>query len=83
MEELRLRERRDRGMERCSLRQNGGMVVERGGTGALLRLVLLLGEHADAEVSVLVRLEGGGHDEVLPRGHLEARADLAQVDEGL
>lgn len=48
-----------------------------------LEVGLLLGEHADAEVSVLVGLEGGGHDEVLARRQREAAAHLTQVDEGL
>lgn len=48
----------------------------------LLGLRLLLGEHPDAEVSVEVRFEGGGDDQVLSGRQLEAGADLAQVDEG-
>lgn len=46
-------------------------------------LRLLLGEHSDAEISVLVRLEGGWDDQVLSRWQLEAGAHLPQVDEGL
>lgn len=48
----------------------------------LLSLLLLLGEHPDAEVSIYVRFEGGGDDQVLSRWQLEAIADLPQVDEG-
>jgi len=48
----------------------------------LLELGLLLGEDADAEVSVLVRLEGGRDDQVLARRQAEAAAHLSQVDEG-
>lgn len=49
----------------------------------LLCFSLLLGEDAQAEVTVLVRLEGGGHDKVFARRQVEPRADFAQVDEGL
>lgn len=48
----------------------------------LLGIRLLLGEHSDAEVSILVRLKGGRDDQVLSRGELEARAHLPQIDEG-
>lgn len=49
----------------------------------LLSVVLLLGEDAHTEVPVEVGLEGGGHDEVLPGGQMEAWGDLPRIDEGL
>lgn len=48
----------------------------------VLELGLFLREDSDAEVSVLLRLEGGREDQILPRGQTEAAADLSQVDEG-
>lgn len=39
-------------------------------------LAVLLGEDPQQEVSVLVRLEGGGDDDVFPRGQLELAAHL-------
>ena len=49
----------------------------------VLEFGLLLGEDTDDEVSVQVGLEGGGQDQVLPRGQAEAAAHFAQVDEGV
>lgn len=48
----------------------------------LLEVSLLLGEHADAEVSVLVGFEGGRDDQVLAGRQAEAAADFTQVNEG-
>lgn len=48
-----------------------------------LEISLLLGEHPQTEVTVLVRLEGGRDDKVFARRQREATAHLAQVDEGL
>jgi len=41
---------------------------------------LLLGEDPDDEVGLVVRLEGGGHQQVLPRRQREALRDFAHVD---
>lgn len=49
----------------------------------LLVVGFLLGEDPDAEVPVLVGLEGGGHEDVLPGRQLEAVEHLAQVDVGV
>lgn len=48
----------------------------------LLELGLFFRKHPHAEVSILVWLEGGGHEQVLPWWHTEAIADLTQIDEG-
>lgn len=53
------------------------------GVVQLLELGLLLREHPDTEVSVLVGFESGGQDQVLPGGEAEAAAHLPEVDEGL
>lgn len=50
-------------------------------TRVLLGLRLLLGEHSDAEVSVLVWLKGRRDDQVLSWWQFETSADLPQVDE--
>ena len=55
----------------------------RGGLNDLLVVGFLLGKDPDAEVPVLVGLEGGRHQDVLPRGQLEAVEHLPQVDEGV
>lgn len=47
-----------------------------------LEVGLLLGEHSDAEVSILLRLEGRRHDQVLAWWQREAAAHFSQVDEG-
>lgn len=49
----------------------------------LLVVSFLFGKDPDAEVSVLVGFEGGRHDNVLPRGQLEAVKHLPEVDEGV
>lgn len=49
----------------------------------LLKVDMLLREDPDGEVAVLVGLEGGREDEVLPGREAEAVAHLSQVDEGL
>lgn len=49
----------------------------------LLCFSLLLREDAQAEVTILVGLEGGGNDEVFARRQVEPCADLTQVNEGL
>jgi len=46
------------------------------------RVRLLLGEDAQDEVGLLVRLEGGGHNDVLAGGQPDLVAHLPQVDEG-
>lgn len=51
--------------------------------GHVLRLRLLLSEDPEDKVRLFVGLEGGGDHQVLPGGQAEARAHLAQVDEGL
>lgn len=50
---------------------------------SLLVVSLLLREDPDAEVSILVGLEGGGYQDVLARWQLEAVEHLPQVDEGV
>lgn len=47
------------------------------------RVRLLLGEDPQDEVGLLVRLEGGGHNDVLTGGQPDLVAHLPQVDEGL
>lgn len=49
----------------------------------LLVVSLLLREDSDAEVAILVGLEGGGDEDILPWGQLEAVEDLPEVDEGV
>ena len=46
-------------------------------------LAVLLSEDPQQEVGVLVRLEGGGDDDVLPWGQLELAAHLPRVGEDL
>lgn len=43
---------------------------------------LLLREDADEEVGLLVRLEGGGHQQVIPRRQREALGHFSHVDVG-
>lgn len=43
---------------------------------------LFLREHPEDEAAVLVRLEGGGNDGVLPRWKFEAVTHFSGVDEG-
>lgn len=50
---------------------------------SLLHLRLFLRKHTHTEVSVLVRLKGGGNDEIFSRRKFEAGADLSQIGEGL
>lgn len=49
----------------------------------LLHLRLFLRKHAHTEVSVLVRLKGGGNDEIFSRRKFKTGADLSKIDEGL
>lgn len=51
--------------------------------GHSLRLGGFLGENPEDKVGLLVWLEGGGDDDVLPSGQPQPRTDLPQVDEEL
>lgn len=59
------------------------MLISERRFNCLLCFSLLLREDTQAEVTVLIRLEGGRHDQVFASRQLEACADLTQVDEGL
>lgn len=48
-----------------------------------LRFGRFLGEDPEDKVGLLVRLKGGGHDDVFPRRQPQPRADFPQVDEEL
>lgn len=62
-----------------------GVGVQAGAPGRehLLVVGFLLGKDPDAEVPVLVGLEGGRHQDVLPGRQLEPVEHLAQIDEGV
>lgn len=49
----------------------------------LLRFGRFLRENPEDEIGLLVRLKGGGDDDVFPSRQAQPRADLPQVDEEL
>lgn len=52
-------------------------------TSYLRGVYIFFREDPEAEVPILVGLEGGGHDDVFPCRQLEAVQHLPQVDEGI